>query len=329
MQILFFYRHPDVGFSIEKVFNTLENEIQKKCVVESVSVASKNSMPWDIIVNNLFSFKKRNKKGVNHITGHIHDVILGLIGCKSIVTFHDLVFLDNVRNPVKKIYKWLFWVYIPVKFADSITCISEHTKRSLLRHVKTDKITVIHNPIDPLFEFKAKQFNSEKPVILHIGTGWNKNLVNTIRALQGISCHLRIIGKLKEAHLAALNEHGVEFSNEFGLTDDQIRMEYQKCDIVNFPSVYEGFGMPIIEGQATGRVVITSYLEPLIEVGQESVHFVDPEDIASINAGYKKIIADESYREQLISRGYANVERFKVSNIAAQYIELYQKILEN
>ena len=263
----------------------------------------RHPMPWDVIKNNLFVFNHRKQHTIHHVTGHIHDVLMALIGVKTVLTIHDLVFLDNVKNPIKRFYKWLFWLYIPIKIADKVVCISTQTKHNILSKITTDKLVVIHNPVDPAFNFSEKPFNQEMPIILHIGTGWNKNLEKTIQALAGINCHLRIIGKLSSTQFKLLNDFNINFSNQCNLSDSEIKQEYTNCDIVNFPSKYEGFGMPIIEGQCTGRIVVTSNIEPIIEVANGAAVFISPEDVNSITTAYTKIIADEAYRIDIINRG--------------------------
>lgn len=327
MNISFYFRHISCGISIHRVFLTLKAELQKENSVRTVEMPSARSLPWDIIINSWYAYRNRDRKGINHITGHIHDVIIGLRTGKTVLTIHDLVFLDNVKNPIKRVYKWFFWLYLPVKLADKVTCISEKTKRNVLKYINTDKISVIHNPIDPIFEFSPKEFNVDKPIILHIGTGWNKNLSRTILALKGIRCHLRIVGDVNGAITEMLMSNNIDYSNVSGLSDAQIYQEYLLCDIVNFPSEYEGFGMPVIEGQATGRVVLASAIEPLIEISGEAVHFVNPLDLESLKEGYQKLIADSDYRNRLIEAGRKNVRRFQVANIAQAYLSLYKEVL--
>ena len=84
--------------------------------------------------------------------------------------------------------------------------------------------------------------------------------------------------------------------------------------------------MPVIEGQKTGRIVVTSAIEPLMEVAADAAVMVDPEDTTSIRNAYQKIIADASLRELLIKKGLENSERFSVQNIANQYFELYKTL---
>lgn len=329
MEIKYFFRHKSVGFSIQHVFGTLIKEIEKTTKVDTVNVPSPRSLPWDILRNSCYAYKYRNRMGINHVSGHIHEILLGLIKQKTILTIHDLVFIDNVRNPIKRFYKWFFWLYLPIKIADKVTCISAHTKENVLRHIKTDKITVIHNPLNIRYQYAQKAFRLSKPVILHVGTGWNKNLKRTITALKDTPCHLRILGKIDEDMKTYLHKAKIEFSNVYNLSDEEVCQEYIDCDIVSFPSLYEGFGMPIIEGQATGRVVLTSRIKPLTEISGNAVQYVDPTDVNSIRMGFEKIIKDEAYREHLIQNGLKNIERFRVEEIAKQYLEIYKEMMNN
>ena len=140
MTITYFHRHNDIGFSIQRVFKTTIAKIQKSEEVEIFFMPSERSLPWDILVNSWFTFRNKNKIGINHITGHIHEVVLGLLGCKTVLTIHDLVFIDNVRNPIKRFYKWFFWLYLPVKLSNKVVCISSQTKQNILKYIKTNKV---------------------------------------------------------------------------------------------------------------------------------------------------------------------------------------------
>lgn len=326
--ITYFHRNHKCGYSIYKVFSIIENQIKKDIPIEEYFTPSPKSTPWDVIKNSWFVYKHRNKKGINHITGHIHDTILGLIGCKTVLTIHDTVFLDNVKNPIKRFYKWLFWLYIPVKLSNIITCISQETQKHILENVnvKKEKIKVIYNPIDPSYQFVPKEFNSQRPVILHIGTGWNKNLQRTILALKDIPCHLRIVGNLSPDILELLHTNKIDYSNVCNLTDEEIKQEYIHCDIVNFPSIYEGFGMPIIEGQQTGRVVITSQIEPMMDISGNAAILIDPNNTEKMRKAYISAIQDNNLRNSHIQKGLNNVKRFEASHIAKQYIDLYNTL---
>ncbi|PZR04182.1 MAG: glycosyltransferase family 1 protein, partial [Flavobacterium psychrophilum] len=110
------------------------------------------------------------------------------------------------------------------------------------------------------------------------------------------------------------------------LTDEEILDKYKSADIVSFVSTYEGFGMPIVEANAIGRVVITSRILSMPEVAGNAAHLVDPYDVQSIRDGIIKVITDAQYRNALIANGYLNRQRFSAETIALQYAAIYHHL---
>jgi glycosyltransferase involved in cell wall biosynthesis len=96
--------------------------------------------------------------------------------------------------------------------------------------------------------------------------------------------------------------------------------------MVLFASTYEGFGLPIIEAQATGRPVVTSRVTAMPEVAGDGACLVDPYDVASIRSGVLRVLGDRGYRDSLVHRGFENVRRFEPGRIAAQYARLYEEV---
>lgn len=319
--VTFFFRTKGYEYSIEKVFYTIAN---------TLNLHDYKYLPFfritfvNMLKNIFYIFKNTNRNGINHVTGDIHYAILFMFHVKTVLTVHDLVLL-NTRNRLKRLVFKCFWYYLPVKCADVVTCISEKTKTDLVQLLGCDanKIKVIHNPVGVGFKYMFRPFNEDCPVILHLGTRENKNLLRVIHSLQGIRCKLRIIGRLTEEQLFYLQKCGIDFVNLFDLSDTDIIREYENCDIVSFPSTYEGFGMPIIEGQAVGRVVLTSKLEPMESVSDKGAVFVNPYDVESIRNGFKKIISDSDLRERTIKDGLNNAMKYRPDSIAKQYAEIY------
>ena len=114
-----------------------------------------------------------------------------------------------------------------------------------------------------------------KPVVLQVGTGWNKNVERVAEALRGTACRLEIVGSLSETQRTALHGSGVPFRELGRVGDEELVAAYHRCDLLIFASVYEGFGMPIVEAQAVGRVVITSNCSSMPEAAGDGALLVD------------------------------------------------------
>jgi glycosyltransferase involved in cell wall biosynthesis len=326
MKITYFYRNPQCGFSIQRVFQTLTKEFAKSAEVEEVFLPSHKAGILSIFCNGLFAFNKRSKQ-INHITGDAHYLTYFLPSKKTIVTVHDLMYYSSLSGWKKRIWKFLY--INSLQNVSKIVFISEFAKKQVtdVINLPADKISIIPDAVSADYEYNKKEFNEVHPVILHIGTLERKNLRNTILALKNIPCHLRIIGKINAETQYLLHENNIEYSNAFNLTNEQIIKEYENCDIVNFPSTFEGFGMPIIEGQTVGRIVITSNISPMKEVAGDAAILVNPFDIDSIRDAYIDVIANQSLREEIISKGCENIKRFQVEKIVQQYTLLYHNIL--
>jgi glycosyltransferase involved in cell wall biosynthesis len=96
--------------------------------------------------------------------------------------------------------------------------------------------------------------------------------------------------------------------------------------MVVFASLYEGFGLPILEAQATGRPVITSNFGAMKEAAGEGALFVDPYSVESIRSAILRIKNEPQLREELVRKGRENVARFRPEAIARQYAEIYRSL---
>ncbi|MBE7441781.1 MAG: glycosyltransferase family 4 protein [Flavobacteriales bacterium] len=318
---LIYRKHRSEFNSIENVFNTLLTYLK----------VNKVELPFfsEGIVNRLknISFVKKLKTKLYHITGNDHYIILGLKNRTTVLTIHDIEILKR-NSGIKRLLLKKIWFDWPIKYATCITTISEFSKAEILSisNYKTP-IHVIHNPLTLKIKYSPKPFNYNCPTILHIGTKANKNLTLLIKALNGIKCHLNIIGKPSFELDSLLDSNNISYTFKSNLTNEEMIKEYENCDLLAFVSTYEGFGLPIIEAQAAGRVVITSNLASMPEVAGDGAYFVNPYDTNEIRKGILELINNDNLREVLIQKGLENVKHFEPQKIAKQYLELYNQVL--
>lgn len=334
IRLTLFYRHTNPHFfSIERVFGNIAAQLRQQypgeIAVEEVKMPMV-SKPRNLLAN--ITFTRRHQTGLNHVTGDIH---YALLGCSrrnvKVLTIHDCVSVQKYSrtDPRYWVIKWL-WYDLPVRWADHITVISESTKKELLRlvRVRPEKVTVISNYIDPDFTaIPATGFNAACPRILFVGRTPNKNLDRLAEALKDIPAILDVVGELDADQQEVLKRNGIHYEQSFSLSRDQLLEKYRDCDLLAFPSTYEGFGLPIVEAQTIGRPVLTSALSPMQEVAGTGACLVDPFDSHAIRQGLLRIINDPAYREQLVQQGWRNVTRFSLEQVTDQYMSLYRLLI--
>lgn len=335
MRLRLFFRKPyPTAFSIERLFDQLSDAFRRRGVdVERLELPHYNNTPGNLLANNRWARTQvpgDAPQAVNHITGDVTSIVSSLPH-PTVITIHDC-------NPLLRYPKWhpRYWFYRwmifegPARRAAAVTVISEKTRRELLEltSVSDRNLHVIPNFLDPEFTFVPRAFPAERPTILQIGVKPNKNLARLAEALRGIPCRLEIIGEPAAADRAALEANGIDYRAAGGLSDEAVRQRYRDCDLLAFVSTYEGFGLPILEAQATGRPVVTSDLSPHREVaGPGGAVLVDPLDPASIRKGVLDVISNADVRNNLITSGRENAAGYHIDAIADRYLDLYASLL--
>ncbi|MGN1375872.1 MAG: glycosyltransferase [Prevotella sp.] len=283
-----------------------------------------------MIRNCIFIRKHSSKNGINHITGDIHYGILGLIGRKSVLTIHDDYAMTMAKKGCfDKIFKWLFWIFLPIKFADVVVCTNDYVKKRIAGYYKSKKLKVItHQVVPDGLNPKGKPFDKLYPCILQMGAGGNKNLDTTLEVLKGLPCKLVVFKKMSEAQIQKAKSYGIDFVNKYNLPFEDVIKSYDEADIVVFPSLFEGMGIPIFEGQASGKPVITTNREPMNWVaGEGAVLLDDPLNVDEYRNKLLKVINDDAYREDIVRKGIKNAKRFSLDRVASAYNNLYLSIL--
>jgi len=344
LKVVYLHRKPRQfgNFSIESYFEDIRSYLplistKIEPIVYQSPFFSDGILPR---IKNILDAKNQTQKlksDINHITGDVHFLTMGLNPKKTILTIHDCAFLErhgtSLKDKLKRKFLKTFWLDIPVKQARFVTAVSEATKNEIIKHTNCNpnKIIVIPTTISPKFaaatqNYIPKEFNSEKPIILQLGAAFNKNLERLFESLEGINCKLHIIAPLSEHHFELLKKHNIDYKHEDKVSFEELILAYKNCDLVSFVSTIEGFGMPIIEAQTLQKPVITSTISSMPWVAGKDACLVNPYSVTEIKEGILKIINDENYRSELINDGQENIKRLNQKTVAHQYVALYERM---
>ncbi len=329
MKLTLFFRKPSPVFhSIEEQFLNMQKYLPEEVHYSNVFAKFHSKGLFRrifIILQAAF-----NQGDINHITGDIHFIALLLKKKKTILTVHDIGSVLNKTGMKQKILRY-FWFTMPFARVRYITVISEFTKQEILQNfnINPEKIIVIPDCVSAKIIPSEYTFITEKPNILQIGTKPNKNLENLIPALEGINCKLTIVGKLSEKQHSLLKKHKIDYENLFNLPFLVLIEQYKKADLITFISTYEGFGVPVLEAQASGRPVITSNISPMKEIAGSGALLVNPYNIEDIKTAISNIIKNPELRKTLTENGLENVKNYSAQSIADKYYKLYNSLYIN
>jgi len=329
IKIVYFSRKPRAlgNFSVESYFKQIRENLPEEFEGVNIEMPYESSGLFKRLGNAVYCIFKQGD--INHITGDIHYVAAFLRKHKTILTILDCGMLHQTSGLKHKIFKW-FWFSMPINRVKLITAISTATKEDIIHFTGCypEKIKVVYVCINPAFKAYPKEFNTQEPRILQIGTAANKNLARLIPALEGISCKLVIVGKIGEDIRSLIAKHKINLELiDWRLSDEEILEEYKKCDILSLVSSLEGFGMPIVEANAIGRIVITGNTTSMPEIAGDAALIVNPFDIVSIQECILKGINEEKIRTNLIENGLSNANRFRPKSLALEYSTIYNLLL--
>lgn len=329
LKVVYFSRKPRAlgNFSVEIYFKMVADELANDFDIRIVQMPYESKGVFPRLFNAIYASLKQGD--INHITGDIHYVAAFLEKKKTVLTVLDCGMLQQTSGFKKAILKF-FWFTIPSKKVSLITAISAATKYELLKHIRfsSKKVEVVYVCVNEQFNRIPVLTNDSTKKLLQIGTAPNKNIVRLIKALKGLDIELTIIGKLDAQTLAKLQSSGFRhIVKDWNLTDQEILAEYAGCDVLTFVSTIEGFGMPIIEANKVGRVVVTSNISSMPEIAGNAAIMVDPFKVTNIREGIMEAISNKTRVKQLVENGFQNAKRFEIKQIAAQYAAIYKRMM--
>ncbi|MCE1198090.1 MAG: glycosyltransferase family 4 protein [Marinilabiliales bacterium] len=283
-----------------------------------------------------------------HGLSHILPFGLRKQGMAKVVTIHDLIFLrfPQFYARLDRMF-YRFQTVTSCNRATKILAISHQTKADLVNLLKIDerKIVVIHQscdnrfyvPADPaLLQAVKEKYNLPDQFLLCVGTiESRKNQLEILRAVvsEQLDIPIVILGKATE-YKRKLDDYILEHDLRKQLiflhhTDfDELHSIYQLATIMVYPSLFEGFGLPVLEAQASGCPVITSNLSSMPEAGGEGAVYIDPTQCCELGKAIRHLLEDEPFRNEIIGKGRANAALFRDQVVAEKLMQLYLSLVE-
>jgi len=266
---------------------------------------------------------------------------------RTMLTVHDLSFVRYPQTADPRLYRYLN-VAVPrsVRGADHVLADSRSTAHDLeeLWSVPPDKVTVLYPGVESRFHpltdstelarVKAR-YDLPEHFIFSVGTLQpRKNYERLIQAFaqlrataEGHAYQLVVAGSkgwLYGSIFDAVRESGMEQDVSFlgFVSDEDLPALYALADLFAFPSLYEGFGLPVLEAMACGTPVVCSEASSLPEVAGDAAILMDPLDVCGWAEAMEQALDNEEVRRELVARGLAQARRFRWDRAAREWLEL-------
>ena len=275
---------------------------------------------------------------------------------KKIVTVHDLtplVFPEHFRAGLKGSLKWQLQK-LALKNANAIVTDSESSKRDVIKYIgiNSEKIKVVYlaageefkriNDKGLMIKEIRKKYGLPEKFILYVGDAtWNKNLPRLIEVASKISVPLVMVGKALidrnidtknpwNKDLVKVQEEASQNKNVLRLgfvsSEDLVAL-YNLATLFIMPSIYEGFGLPVLEAMGCGCPVVTSRGGSLAEVVGEAGRYIDPYDVDSIAKGISEAFNDPSLQKELSQKGIIQSRKFTWRKTADETMGVYESVV--
>ncbi len=266
-------------------------------------------------------------------------------GQKLIVAVHDLAF-EHFPSMFPRNWRALYKLGLraAVRRADAIVTPSRNTAEDLLTKTKIapEKLHVV--PLAAALDVGSgdpdvvlSRLKVSRPYLLFVGTlEPRKNLVRLVRAYRrvaatGLPHSLVLAGPMGWHHDALMREIALQGPGEVtltgALTPDELDAVYRAADAFVYPSVYEGFGLPVLEAMARGIPTIASNTSSVPEVSDDAAIGVNPRSVREIAQAIEAVLTDTSLAEQLSRRGLSRAERFSWGETARLTLQVYEDVL--
>jgi glycosyltransferase involved in cell wall biosynthesis len=256
----------------------------------------------------------------------------------SVSTFHDLFVLTGEYSTPEFRRRFAEQARHAAADSEAIIAVSHFTARQVeeLLGVERARIHVVHHGvrIGPAVPAAGEQAAGER-IILHVGAlQRRKNLSRLVAAFEQLRPPWRLVlagssgfgsAEILQRIQASPARDRIEVTGY--LPAEALHDWYARAAVFAFPSLDEGFGLPVLEAMAAGVPVLTSNRSALPEVAGDAAVLVDPEDIDALTASLRRLTRDEDLRRELIRRGFDRAHTFSWTTAARQTWEVYEKLL--
>lgn len=252
---------------------------------------------------------------------------------RSVATFHDLFVLTGDYSTADFRVRFASQAREAAARADAIIAVSAFTASQVVEHLKADpsKVHVVHHGVRELAYPPRKREN----VILNVGAVQvRKNVERIVEAFEALEGDWRLVlagsagyGSDKILSRIARSRKRDRITVAGYVTPDQLAELYARASVFAFPSLDEGFGMPVLEAMAAGVPVITSNRSALPEVAGDSAILVSPDDTPSLVDALRQLTGDQELRNEWAKRGKAHVAGFTWERAAAETWKVYRGVL--
>jgi glycosyltransferase involved in cell wall biosynthesis len=264
---------------------------------------------------------------------------------RLVVTVHDVAFLVHRELfPIQWRTMYRAGLARAVRSADAIITVSRHTAEDLVRRRRIDQQRIHVIPLAASLphtgsnvEEALARLKVRTPYVLFVGTlEPRKNIVRLVRAYRRVAARgaphaLVLAGPMGWKHQQLMNELELEAPGEIVLTGRTSQADldalYRGASAFVYPSLYEGFGLPVLEAMARGTPCVVSASSSLPEVAGEAALPVDPRSVAGLTEAIERVINDRELAARLSESGKRRAERFSWDEAARQTLEVYKSVL--
>ena len=251
----------------------------------------------------------------------------------TVVTFHDLFVMTGDYSTPEFRAHFTAQARDAARRADSIIAVSEFTKRQVvgLLGVPAARVRVVHHGARGL----AFPNVAREPVILHVGAlQTRKNIARLVEAFETLDGNWRLVlagaagfGAAGILERIARSPARARIEMPGYVTPAELAIWYARATVFAFPSLDEGFGMPLLEAMAAGTPIVTSNRSALPEVAGDAALLVDPEDTNALAEALRQLTGDVELREELARRGRARVQTFTWDKAVGETWDVYRDLL--